>query len=102
MAGAKGKSGRKEGDANRKTREIADAACRDGITPLEYMLKVLRDEGAEEGRRDKMAVEAAPYIHPKLAAVTLKGDDKAPIAIKHTFENLAEASDAYLRLVRGE
>jgi hypothetical protein len=37
------------------------------LTPLDYMLKVIRDETADEGRRDEMAKLAAPYMHPKLA-----------------------------------
>ena len=32
------------GAANKRTREIAEAAMAEGITPLEYMLAVLRDE----------------------------------------------------------
>jgi hypothetical protein len=30
---------------------------------------VLRDEGADPNRRDRMAVAAAPYIHPRLSNV---------------------------------
>jgi hypothetical protein len=44
--------GRQKGVANKRTREIADAAVREGLTPLEYMLAVLRDESAfDHGRR---------------------------------------------------
>jgi hypothetical protein len=43
------------------------------MTPLEYMLKVMRDPAAEEGRRDEMARAAAPYLHPKLQSITHKG-----------------------------
>jgi hypothetical protein len=61
--------GRQKGIANKRTREIADAAVAQGITPLEYMLAVLRDETADPERRDEMAKAAAPYIHPRLASV---------------------------------
>jgi hypothetical protein len=54
--------GRQKGVANKRTREIADAAVREGLTPLEYMLAVLRDESVEPDRRDRMAAAAAPYI----------------------------------------
>jgi hypothetical protein len=40
-----------------------------GETPLEYMLRVMRDPEAPEARRDAMATAAAPYIHSKLAQV---------------------------------
>lgn len=31
------------------------------------MLSVMNDPGADQGRRDRMAVAAAPYLHPKIA-----------------------------------
>ena len=61
--------GRQKGVANTRTREIADAAIREGLSPLQYMLAVLRDENADPERRDRMAAAAAPYIHPRLANV---------------------------------
>ena len=33
------------------------------LTPLEYMLSVINDPEADAGRRDRMAIAAAPYIH---------------------------------------
>ena len=35
----------------------------EGLSPLEYMLAVMRDPGVDDGRRDKMAIAAAPYVH---------------------------------------
>lgn len=43
----------------------ADAPPAD--TPLGYMLQVMNDETADEARRDKMAVAAAPFMHPRVA-----------------------------------
>jgi hypothetical protein len=57
------------GAANQRTRAIAEAAMAQGITPLEYMLAVLRDDSIAAERRDDMAKAAAPYIHPRLAAI---------------------------------
>ena len=37
-----------------------------GMLPLDYMLAVIRDPNATQDRRDRMAVAAAPYCHPKL------------------------------------
>lgn len=78
--GARPGAGRKKGVATAKTREIADKAASAGITPLEYMLQVLRTEPApglpddqlllHEARRMDAAKSAAPYIHPRLTAVT--------------------------------
>ena len=96
--GKRAGSGRKPGTANVKTREIADKAIAEGITPLEVMLKAMRSfvDAAEkmgDGKLEvvdgevitrlsllteasKVAKDAAPYIHPRLAAVdhTSKGE----------------------------
>lgn len=106
-------AGRKEGAANRKTREIANAAAETGQTPLEYMLDVMRSplppELAEliqqmkaENRLDaevigrlvswhnmrfEAAKGAAPYVHPRLQTTTVKGEGKdGSIPIKGVVE----------------
>ena len=56
-----------------------------GLTPLEYMLKVLRDENEDTPRRDEMAKAAAPYCHPRLSTVDAK------VSVNNS---LAEALDA--------
>jgi hypothetical protein len=72
LGGARPGAGRKKGSATAKTREIADRAAAEGVTPLEFMLKVMRDETAERSERLDMAKSAAPYIHPRLSAVEAK------------------------------
>jgi hypothetical protein len=46
---------------------------REGILPLDYMLSVIRDPNASQSRRDKMAIAAAPYCHPRMTEVQGKG-----------------------------
>jgi len=88
-------SGRKKGAATRKTREIANKASIDGgLTPLEFMLQVLRETPkdlkaqykkrlitAEEledrlkdinAKRYKAAVDSAAYMHPRLSSIEAK------------------------------
>lgn len=67
--GARQGAGRKAGSANTKTREIANRAAEEGVTPLEYMLQVMRDVGADEAKRLDAAKAAAPYVHPRLSSV---------------------------------
>lgn len=67
-------AGRRAGAVSTKTREVADKAIEDGLTPLEFMLQVMRDESAERGERLEMAKAAAPYIHPKLSSVEMSGN----------------------------
>lgn len=80
--GKRAGAGRKTGSATERTREIANAATQSGLTPLEYMLAVFRDENADVQRRDDMAKAAAPYIHPKLANIEHKGDGGGPLKIE--------------------
>ena len=37
--------------------------------PLEYMLDVMNDPTADRTRRDRMAIAAAPFCHPRLESV---------------------------------
>ena len=77
-------AGRRAGSASTKTRDIADKAASEGLTPLEFMLKVLRDEVGPVGATDsdvmamrfEAAKAAAPYIHPKLSAIEVSGGMK--------------------------
>ena len=89
--GARKGAGRKAGSATKRTREIADAAMAGGITPLEYMLQVMRLESEHEDARIQIAREAmrfeaakaaAPYVHPRLAAVEHTGPDGNELVIK--------------------
>jgi hypothetical protein len=69
MATGRKTGGRRKGTPNKRTTEFHAAVVAAGVTPLEYMLKVLRDRNAEWSRRDEMAKAAAPYLHPRLAAI---------------------------------
>lgn len=60
-------------------RIVADEVREEGETPLEYMLRVMRSNQADEKRRDMMAVAAAPFLHPKLAAIEHTGDKDNPV-----------------------
>lgn len=70
--GSRPGAGRKQGSASKRSQEVTAVLIETGELPLEYMLKVLRDEQADEKRRDAMAIAAAPYVHPRLA--TIDGD----------------------------
>ena len=47
--------------------DIARAALKAGMSPLEYMLGVMRNPEADQTRRDRMAQAAAPFCHPRMA-----------------------------------
>jgi hypothetical protein len=80
------RGGRKKGTPNRLTQEIRDRVALEaasGLTPLEYMLRVMRAEDTDERRRDAMAQAAAPYLHSRLATVENTGTDGDPVKIVH-------------------
>lgn len=64
VGGARPNAGRKPGGANQKTREIADRAAREGITPLEVMLKAMREhvEHSESLRKQADDVDVAVLL----------------------------------------
>src|SRR6266511_5331757 len=75
MSGARGGrrpgAGRKPGSATRKTREIAEWAAAEGITPLEVMLADMCAKyaaGDLDAAADR-ACDCAPYMHPRLSAI---------------------------------
>jgi hypothetical protein len=59
--------------------DIMRAAINAGMTPLEYMLAVMRDPDAEQVRRDRMAMAAAPYCHGRMSDNRVGKKDQARI-----------------------
>jgi hypothetical protein len=112
--GARKNAGRKAGAATKRTREIADKAAEEGITPLEVMLsnmrfahleasgileKLLASDAEKPNGFDSLkelmryramaqeaAKDAAPYVHPRLAAIEHSGEIKT----RSLAEELAE------------
>jgi hypothetical protein len=116
--GSRKGAGRKAGSATKRTREIADRAVAKGVTPLEVMLEnmafahreagsilgklleagVDRPEGFNElkellrfrGMAQEAAKDAAPYIHPRLAAIEHSGE----LTVRTLAQELAELNGA--------
>jgi len=61
--------GRKKGTRNKKTAQQVAAIEATGVTPLEYMLEIMRNESVDAVLRADMAKAAAPYVHPKLSSI---------------------------------
>lgn len=47
------------------------AIAEGGLTPLEYLMSIVRDEAATQEVRIDAAAKAAPYVHPRLAATDM-------------------------------
>jgi hypothetical protein len=82
--------GRKKGTPNKASAAKAAEVAASGLTPLEYMLEVVRDLDAERSVRLDAAAKAAPYVHPKLASIEHTGEDGGPLVVKIIrFEDVA-------------
>ena len=47
------------------TKKMKPGSKAKNLSPLEYMLNVMNDEGVDKNRRDRMAIAAAPFIHSR-------------------------------------
>lgn len=74
-------AGRKKGSPNKKTAELQKAVEESGVTPLEFMLNIMREPITGLEPKDQLqammlrfeaAKAAAPYVHPRLSSVDMK------------------------------
>jgi hypothetical protein len=90
--GSRAGAGRKAGAPNKATAQQREAIAASGLTPLDYMLSIMRDEENPKDMRLDAANKAAPYVHPKLASVEHSGPGGGPIEV-------ANISDADLAAI---
>ena len=64
--------GRPKGSVNKRTQ--AYLRTNGGELPLDYMLRIMRDEQQDKQRRDDMAKAAAPFLHAKLQSTQIVGE----------------------------
>lgn len=81
-------AGRPKGAKSRMT-EQAILKAGEGMTPLEFMLAVLRDEEKAFDVRMDAAKAAAPYVHARLASVEQTVTHKSDAA-EYTESELAD------------
>lgn len=87
------RGGRQKGVPNRASLARQAKVAAEGVTPLDVMLRAMR-EHFDKKRFDEaasIAKDAAPYVHPKLAAVQHSGPNGGPIPV-----DLSSASDDQL------
>lgn len=80
MAAGRKTGGRQKGVPNKASAAKAAEIEASGLTPLDYLLSILRDAGAEQNVRIDAAKAAAPYVHPRLSTVDLGNKDDKPFA----------------------
>src|SRR4051794_28127042 len=75
--------GRVRGTLNKRTQELqalAEGMPQDG-TPLAFLMSVFQNPGIPINLRIDAAARAAPFVHPRLSAATLKGDEESPLQV---------------------
>ena len=77
--GARAGAGRPMGSLGRKSVEILSEAASAGVTPVEFMLQIMRSSGSDaepsawsDADRKWAAEKAAPYIHGRPAPIAHK------------------------------
>ena len=72
-------AGRKRGSRNKRTLELVKMVEKSGLTPVNYMLSVMRDKSVERKERLDAAKAVAPYIHARLASseVDIRSDKQS-------------------------
>lgn len=90
-------AGRKAGAPNKATAERQKAVEESGLTPLDYMLGIMRDEKMTTESRFEAAKAAAPYVHPKLANIDHMSSDGSmtpkPTTVEFVSPQVDEGSD---------
>ena len=89
--GSRAGAGRKPGAATKLNQSARQQALEGGISPLDYMLGLLRNEDNSTEDRFEAAKAAAPYVHARLASVEAKHD------VSDTLADLLKAVDGRTR-----
>ena len=80
--GARSGAGRPRGSSNKASAKREAEIRASGLTPLQFMLDILRDEEASMEDRKWAAEKSASFVHPRLAQQQFKGPDGGKIVVQ--------------------
>jgi hypothetical protein len=80
-------NGRPKGAKNRSTAELIEKLSASGLTPVEFMTAVYRDDAQPMDLRLEAAHRAAPYFHAKMSIALM-----LPVPLRATEQLLAIGS----------
>jgi hypothetical protein len=63
--GARPGAGRPKGSVSQRSIDVVARAMAEGISPVEYMLGIMRDSDADPKARAWAAEKVAPFVHPR-------------------------------------
>ena len=98
-------AGRPTGARNRKTVETQAAIAASGLTPLDYMISVMRDEKNDPRTRLEAAHHAAPFVHSKLSTTDLNVTEdpvRSEEELKARLRMLVELNPELLSVITGD
>jgi len=81
-------AGRKAGTSDRNMRKFKVNEVMDAIgsgpeaTPLAFLMTIMHLKEAKMSDRIQCAIAAAPYVHPRLSSIEMKGDKENPLQIQ--------------------
>ncbi len=81
----RGEGGRKRGSLNKTTiakQHAAKEEANKNLTPLAHLLKIMRDPKQSKEDRNWAAVQAAPYMHPRLKSTEIRNPDGEELVIR--------------------
>ncbi len=81
--------GRPKGSPNKATAAKVAQIEASGLTPLDYMLTLMRNDQLPSDVRFEAAKAAAPYVHPRLASTEIKAD-----VVMNDVSDMPEQSEA--------
>ena len=101
--GRRAGAGRKRGSVAKIDYEARRQAHATGLTPLDYLLAIMRDEGEDKRERLDAAKAAAPYCHARLSSTEFSGPGKGPIeTMEITDEMRARALAAFIAKMKAK
>ena len=100
-------AGRKTGTSDKRLRKFSVDQVLNSIgsgpdsTPLAFLMGVIHlpagTEGVKLSDRIQCAIAAAPYVHPRLSSVEMKGDANAPLQVQ---SDIGQALKALAEMAR--
>ncbi len=81
-AGLPKSGGRQKGVPNKRTAAKVAEIEASGLTPLDFMLDLMRDKNQVMDLRFDAAKAAAPYVHARLSAIDAKVDVEGQLVIQ--------------------
>ena len=68
------------------------------LDPLDYLLRVIGDPKAGDARRDRLALAALPYLHPKVHDRVMTRKEKTRQAVARTMNG--DSNDEWSDVLR--